>query len=64
MQEVALVFDKQGRSLCWHKSKNPNATYIEDSHDLWTFLWDNRNIIGGVAHTHPWTGLRGRVIPM
>lgn len=56
MQEVALVFDKQGRSLCWHKSKNPNAAYIEDSHDLWTFLWDNRSIIGGVAHTHPWDG--------
>jgi proteasome lid subunit RPN8/RPN11 len=56
MIEVALVFDRQGETLSWHRSKNPSASYIEDSHDLWTFLWDNRNIVGGVAHTHPWDG--------
>lgn len=56
MIEVALVFDKEGKTLRWHLPPGRNSGYIPDSHDLWTFLWDNRNIIGGVAHTHPWDG--------
>ena len=26
---------------------------------LWEVLWDNREILGGVAHTHPWSGAAG-----
>lgn len=56
MIEVALVFDKEGKTLLWHLPPGRSQVYIPDSQDLWAFLWDNRSIIGGVAHTHPWDG--------
>jgi len=56
LTENALVFDKEGKTLLWHLPEGCNEGYIPDSQDLWEFLWDNREIIGGVAHTHPWDG--------
>lgn len=56
MMEVALVFDKEGKTMTWHLPPGRSGGYIPDSHDLWTFLWDHRDTIGGVAHTHPWDG--------
>ena len=56
MIEVALVFGKSGETLLWHLPPGRSQVYIPDSQDLWAFLWDNRSIIGGVAHTHPWDG--------
>lgn len=54
MIEVALVFDKEGKTLHWHGGQSAGA--IHDSRDLWSVLWENRDILGGVAHTHPWNG--------
>jgi len=54
MLEVALVFDTQGNTLHWQDGSS--GVYIPDSHDLWTILWENRDTLGGVAHTHPWSG--------
>ncbi|MFA6234103.1 MAG: hypothetical protein WC824_07955 [Bacteroidota bacterium] len=54
--ETALVFDKEGKTLLWHVPAGRSGGGIPDSHDLWEFLWENRKIIGGVAHTHPWNG--------
>ena len=54
--EVSLVFDKQGKAMRW---SDGSAGYLPDSQDLWSFLWEHRKEVGGVAHTHPWNGPTG-----
>ena len=56
MHEVALVFDKQGNPMRW---SDGGGASLPDSSDLWAFLWEHREEIGGVAHTHPWDGPTG-----
>ena len=56
MIEAALVFDREGRTLFWHLPPGRSAGSIPDTQDLWEVLWENRDRLGGVAHTHPWEG--------
>ena len=56
MMEVALVFDKTGKTIHWHLPPGRNGGAIPDTRDLWEVLWENRHNLGGVAHTHPWDG--------
>ncbi len=56
MMEVALVFDKQGKTICFHEPQGRTGGSIPDSRNLWDILWENRHNLGGVAHTHPWNG--------
>ena len=53
MLEAALVFDKEHRVLGWHLPQGRTAVSLPDSRALWELLWDNRAILGGVAHSHP-----------
>ena len=55
MIEVAMVFDKKGNAIFW-PSVPGSAGSIPDNRNLWDRLWENRDILGGVAHTHPWDG--------
>ena len=54
--EVGLVFNKQGELLYWHVPTNRSVVAIPDSRDLWEVLWRHRAVLGGVAHTHPFSG--------
>ena len=54
--EAAVVVDHAGRTLGWHLPPGRSSGGIPDDRDHWLFLWENRSIIGGVAHTHPWDG--------
>ena len=56
MMETALVFDRQGKTLHWHEPPGRSGGSLPDSPDLWAVIWDNRDQLGGVAHTHPWKG--------
>lgn len=56
MMEVALVFDKDGKTICFHEPMGRTGGAIPDSRNLWDILWENRERLGGVAHTHPWDG--------
>lgn len=56
MIETALVFDKDGKTIHWHEPPGRNGGALPDSRDLWDVLWENRDRLGGVAHTHPWEG--------
>jgi len=56
MMETALVFDKGGEAIYWHEPTDRSGAHIADSRDLWDVLWENRDRLGGVAHTHPWNG--------
>lgn len=54
--ETALVFDKNGITLRWHEPAGRSSGFLPDSRTLWEFLLENKDVIGGVAHTHPWNG--------
>lgn len=56
MTECALVFDTDYRTLYVHLPRNRTAGFIPDSPDLWRVLWECRDVVGGVAHIHPWEG--------
>jgi hypothetical protein len=58
MIEVAMVFDKDGKAIFW-PSVPGSAGSIPDNRNLWDRLWESRDILGGVAHTHPWDGPSG-----
>jgi hypothetical protein len=57
--EAALVFDKWGVPIYWHTPPDRTMSSLPDSRGLWEVLWDNRADLGGVAHTHPWSGFSG-----
>ena len=56
MIETALVFNRQGHALYWHEPPGRTSGALPDSPQLWDVLWEYRNNLGGVAHTHPWDG--------
>jgi len=56
MIEAAFVFDKDGKIIHWHLPAGRTGGSLPDSRDLWEVMWENREILGGVAHTHPWSG--------
>jgi len=55
--EAAMVFNKYGEVFYWHLPPDRSAGAIPDSRDLWDVLWNNRDRLGGVAHSHPWNGM-------
>jgi hypothetical protein len=56
MIETAMVFDKEGKPIFWLGPKGATGGYIPDSRILWDRVWDARDTVGGVIHTHPWSG--------
>lgn len=59
MIEAAFVFDVDGMLICWHQPPACTGGSIPDSAKLWNVLWENRNNLGGVAHSHPGRGATG-----
>jgi proteasome lid subunit RPN8/RPN11 len=54
MKEVAVVVSKEGEALYWMDGSD--SVTIPDSPTLWQFIWENRDKICGIAHTHPGKG--------
>lgn len=52
MLETAVVFNYLGKAIYWHMPSNRTSQKIPDSQKLWDFLWDNREHVAGIAHTH------------
>lgn len=59
MMEVAVVVDKQGSAIHWHVPEGRSSCAIPDSRGLWEILYENRDVIQGVAHSHPGVGIPG-----
>jgi len=59
MIELAMVFAKDGSALFWLGPNGCTSGSVPDSHVLWDRIWRNREVIGGVAHTHPGDGPTG-----
>lgn len=56
MMETALVFGTRGETLYWHLPPGRSAGGLPDSTTLWEFLFRHKDVVSGVAHTHPWEG--------
>ncbi len=54
--EAGYVFDRRGLAIYWHLPDDRGPGSIPDSRPLWEVLWENRENLGGFAHTHPWKG--------
>jgi proteasome lid subunit RPN8/RPN11 len=59
MMEVAVVVGLDGQPIHWHLPPGRSAVYIPDTRDLWEVLWENRENLAGVAHSHPGSGRTG-----
>jgi hypothetical protein len=55
MKETAVVI-ADNEALWWHEPNDRSAGAIPDSALLWQILWDNRDVVTAVAHTHPGSG--------
>ena len=54
MIESALVYDRDGKTLYFRPLEDCSPGYIPDSRSFWLFLWEHRDVLGGVAHVHPY----------
>ena len=56
MIEAGVVLDINGGPIYWHLPAGRTGGSIPDSQVLWEVLWDNKEILGGFAHSHPGGG--------
>lgn len=69
MIETALVFDLEGKTMRFFEPPGRSSGYIPDvqskgdmgwtekaANILFYYVQENRDRIGGIAHTHPWDG--------
>lgn len=59
MMEAALVIGWMGRVLYKHAPPDRSVGSLPDSRDLWDVIWENREHLAGVAHSHPGSGDTG-----
>jgi len=59
MREAAVVIGLDGEPIYWHVPEDRSAGSIPDSDVLWNVLWENRDNLLGVAHSHPGGGVPG-----
>ncbi|MBT3219764.1 MAG: hypothetical protein HN348_11780 [Proteobacteria bacterium] len=53
MRETAVVIGSDGQVLYWHAPLKRTMVAIPDTRALWDVLWQHREQLLGVAHTHP-----------
>jgi proteasome lid subunit RPN8/RPN11 len=51
LREVCYLVDHEGQIL-WRDTSD-DASYLEDSRDRWTTIWEMRGEIAVIAHSHP-----------
>jgi hypothetical protein len=56
MIEAAVVLDEKLEPIYWHVPSDRSGGAIPDSKDLWQFIWENKDKVFGIAHTHPGRG--------
>jgi len=56
MLEAAVLVDLSLEPMLWHSPPGRSSVYIPDSTDLWEAIWQNRDNVSGVAHSHPGSG--------
>lgn len=59
MMEAAAIISLDGDALAWHSPPGRTSVALPDSRSLWDLLWDHREHLAGVAHSHPGSGIPG-----
>lgn len=59
MMEAAVVVGLHGEPLHWHSPPGRSTVALPDARDLWDVIWENRENLAGVAHSHPGSGVPG-----
>jgi len=59
MREAGVVIDSDGAPIFWHSPENRSVVSLPDSRLLWDVLWEYRESVEGVAHSHPGGGIPG-----
>lgn len=57
--EAGAVVAKDGSVLHWHLPSGRDGGSLPDSRELWDVIWDNRENLIGIAHSHPGKGVPG-----
>lgn len=57
--EAGVVLDLKGEPLHWHLPPGRSVGGLPDSRRLWDVIWENRDNISGIAHSHPGKGKPG-----
>jgi hypothetical protein len=57
MREAGAVIGVDGSVLYWHTPVDRTVGSLPDSRDLWGVLWQHREELAGVAHSHPGAGI-------
>jgi len=57
--ETAVVINNEKRAIYWHLPEGRSAAYLPDSRNLWDVIWENREDLSGIAHSHPGGGTPG-----
>lgn len=57
--ENAVVVDMDDQPLYWHEPEGRSSGHLPDSQDLWEVIWNNRDKVKGIAHSHPGGGVPG-----
>lgn len=55
--ENAVVIGQDGQGIFWHTPDGRSVAHIPDSQDLWEYIWENREDVKGIAHSHPGGGI-------
>ena len=59
MIETGVVFDLNLSPIYWHLPAGRTGGSIPDTRILWDVFWENRETLGGFAHSHPGGGRPG-----
>lgn len=51
--ETGVVLDYNWNVIYWHLPQGRSSGYLPDSRDLWSVIWENRDKVAAVAHSHP-----------
>lgn len=51
--ETGVVLDYNWNVIYWHLPLGRSGGYLPDSRDLWNVIWENRENVMAVAHSHP-----------
>jgi len=56
MKEAAVILDQNMEPIHWHTPRASSGA-IPDSRPFWDIIWENRNVLRGIAHSHPGGGV-------
>lgn len=59
MMEAGVVIGLDIKPFYWHLPVDRTVVSLPDSRSLWDIVWENREKIAGIAHSHPGGGIPG-----